>query len=83
MEKISVNKLLNSASHPYTLELLNSSRGKISLNENKEKKSDLLGCKYFNRCSQALGKCKTNKPGLFHLDSDHEVRCFLFEKESR
>jgi len=43
-----------------------------------------IGCRFHPRCKQVMPICKIKKPPLFKVDEeDHEVACFLFQKNCR
>jgi oligopeptide/dipeptide ABC transporter ATP-binding protein len=37
------------------------------------------GCRFYERCSRAMEKCRKNTPPLFPLENSHGVRCWLSE----
>lgn len=37
------------------------------------------GCVFYPRCKKAMDKCKNQKPDMVKVDSDHSVKCFLYE----
>jgi len=70
--------------HPYTLGLLNSiptlhSERKLSFIPGKPPKliSPKSGCRFFDRCPEAMEKCKTDPPKI-KTDSGY-VSCWLYE----
>lgn len=38
------------------------------------------GCRFHPRCSFALEKCKSVKPGLLHVSNGHTVACHLYDE---
>ncbi|KAB7665647.1 ABC transporter ATP-binding protein [Bacillus sp. B1-b2] len=43
------------------------------------------GCRFHTRCPHVMEKCISNRPPHINVDnqSEHKVRCFLYEEESR
>ena len=84
-----VAELLKSPLHPYTKGLLDASR----FAKDKDNKiytipgytpglKELIpGCKFCNRCSEALDKCFTDEPSLIKITPNHFVRCHLYSNE--
>jgi len=40
------------------------------------------GCRFHPRCSSVMDICKQQKPVAYNLDEDHQVACFLYQKEA-
>lgn len=87
VEQGTVFELFEDPKHPYTRGLLNSV---LSINEFKESLSgipgtvpDLIsapqGCRYYDRCPEALDRCKENNPPCFSSENGHQVYCWLYE----
>ncbi|WLR42686.1 ABC transporter ATP-binding protein [Bacillus carboniphilus] len=90
VEQGDVKTILKEPEHPYTLGLLKSVPSLKS-------KTDRLysipgtvpnpgaiqtGCSFAPRCEFAFDRCHEESPGLYQKETnDHEVRCFLQEKE--
>lgn len=41
------------------------------------------GCRFHPRCPYVMDICRREKPGLFPVDADHRVACFLFGEGTR
>ena len=76
VEYASVEKVYNNPSHPYTNGLFNSIP-KLD----PEPTERIEGCAFSPRCPNCMEICKHKKPGITHIDEEHYVRCFLYEKE--
>ena len=85
----SVEKVYNNPSHPYTNGLFNSIP-KLDTEEEwleeihglpPEPTEQIEGCAFSPRCPNCMEICKHKKPGITHIDEEHYVRCFLYEKE--
>jgi len=89
VEYATKDKLYNNPCHPYTIGLFNSIPKLDSDEEYLEEIGGLPpdptevieGCSFSPRCSKCMEKCKINKPGIYYLDNEHYVRCFLFDNE--
>lgn len=91
VESADVNTLFNNPSHPYTRGLLKS----IPVLGEPDKKLHIIegnvpnlidlppGCPFYNRCPDAMDKCRTELPEVTVLDSGHTVRCHLYSKEKK
>lgn len=89
VEYASVEKAYNNPSHPYTNGLFNSIP-KLDTEEEwleeihglpPEPTEQIEGCAFSPRCPNCMEICKHKKPGITHIDEEHYVRCFLYEKE--
>ena len=89
VEYASVEKVYNNPSHPYTNGLFNSIP-KLDTEEEwleeihglpPEPTERIEGCAFSPRCPNCMEICKHKKPGITHIDEEHYVRCFLYEKE--
>ena len=89
VEYATKDKLYNNPCHPYTLGLFNSIPKLDSDEEYLEEIGGLPpdptevieGCSFSPRCSKCMEKCKISKPGIYYLDNEHYVKCFLFDNE--
>jgi len=89
VEYATKDKLYNNPCHPYTIGLFNSIPKLDSDEEYLEEIGGLPpdptevieGCSFSARCSKCMEKCKISKPGIYYLDKEHYVRCFLFDNE--
>lgn len=87
VEETTVDKLFLKPKHPYTTGLLESL-------PSLEKEVDRLGaikgtvppahlfpvgCRFADRCPQAMAKCREHNPELVSVESGHKVRCYLYE----
>ncbi len=93
VESAPVLALFDSPMHPYTQGLMRSIPGRTSLGDTKRLEPiagtvpNLLalpqGCKFNTRCPLAYERCfHEPEPPLFSPSYDHEVRCWLIERES-
>jgi len=81
--------------HPYTVGLIGSipklgakfAGGKQPLQEIAGLVPNLIrlpaGCLFAPRCDRVMERCRTQRPPLFILDSNHRVKCWLAEKEAQ
>jgi len=88
VEYANSNSLYTNPQHPYTQGLLRSIPN-IELAEQKLEAisgspPDLLnppkGCRFWPRCSYVMEKCREEEPHLIKTESDHFIRCFLYEE---
>ncbi|WZL72540.1 ABC transporter ATP-binding protein [Clostridiaceae bacterium 35-E11] len=40
-----------------------------------------LGCSFYPRCPKAFNKCSSEKPGIYNINEEHYVQCFLYDSE--
>ena len=82
--------LYQNPSHPYTRGLFNSIP-KLDVEEEWLEEIDGLppepteiieGCAFNPRCPNCMEICKKKKPKAIHLNDQHYVRCFLYEKQN-
>ena len=83
VEYASVEKVYNNPSHPYTNGLFNSIP---KLDTEEEWLEEIHGLppeptEQIEGCANCMEICKHKKPGITHIDEEHYVRCFLYEKE--
>jgi peptide/nickel transport system ATP-binding protein len=87
VEHSNVRDMCRNPQHPYTQGLLKSIPN-IELTEQKLEAipgspPDLLnppnGCRFWPRCSYAMERCRKAEPQLIETETDHFVRCFLYE----
>ena len=72
--------------HPYSLGLLNSSpamaRGQGKLKPIPGSIPDMIhpptGCRFHPRCSRALPRCRKERPPVFSVETNRQVRCWLY-----
>ena len=86
-ETASTQTLFKNPLHPYTKGLM----GSIPSEDSKGKKLYAIpgnvpsimdfpeGCRFCNRCEEALERCRTEEPELIEIAPGHELRCHLFE----
>lgn len=87
VEETDVESLFEKPKHPYTIGLLESL-------PSLEKEVDRLGaikgmvppshsfpkgCRFADRCPDAMAKCLESHPGLLEVGTGHKVRCYLYE----
>lgn len=89
VEYAKVEKIYDNPSHPYTKGLFNSIP-KLDTEEEwleeihglpPEPTERIEGCSFSPRCPNCMEICKHKKPGITHIDGEHYVRCFLYEKQ--
>jgi len=93
VEQAPTKQLLSLTKHPYTKGLLSSLP---KMNEDVERLGTIkgtvpaaynfpVGCRFSTRCPFVMEKCKQVNPELLQYDTDHLVRCHLYEEggESR
>ncbi len=88
VEEADVFTLFQSPTHPYTKGLMGSipnvsddfTERLKSIPGNVPSLRDMPeGCRFCERCSMAMDKCKTNNPPVFTTDGNHKIRCWLAE----
>jgi oligopeptide/dipeptide ABC transporter ATP-binding protein len=86
-EKAPVGKLFKEPKHPYTKGLLLSiprleGKRKTKLHVIKGMVPALHelpeGCRFRNRCPDAMAVCGTVSPPAFNIDNEHDVNCYLY-----
>ncbi len=91
VEKADVNEIFDNAKHPYTIGLLESQPhiGQVGIPlpsiEGMVPKLDEMpsGCRFSTRCTKKFcSKCTDEEPPLFIINENHEVACWLYEKEA-
>jgi peptide/nickel transport system ATP-binding protein len=88
VEYADVVSLFRNPQHPYTVGLFNSIPKKTEPGKRKRLQAipgsvpDLLGlppgCKFQDRCSRSLPKCKAEPPALMESEPGHRLRCWLY-----
>lgn len=87
VEQAYTEELFKHPYHPYTKGLIKSiptiTKEKHRLEEIKgmvpnptEKK---VGCSFYPRCDKAMNICKEQEPGLYEVEENHFVRCWLYQ----
>jgi peptide/nickel transport system ATP-binding protein/oligopeptide transport system ATP-binding protein len=81
--------LFRNPKHPYTIGLFQSIPQKRRTKKRDRLQTipgavpDLLGlpigCKFQDRCTRVFKKCREELPQLIEIESDHQVRCWLYE----
>lgn len=89
VEVSTVNDLIKTSLHPYTKGLLYASAF-LKDKDNKvytipgnvpSLKEERKGCKFCDRCSEAIEKCFSEEPELIEIKPDHFVSCHLYTNE--
>ncbi|MCI9023523.1 MAG: ABC transporter ATP-binding protein [Dorea sp.] len=89
VEYAKVEKIYENPSHPYTKGLFHSIP-KLDTEEEwleeiqglpPEPTEIISGCSFSPRCPNCMEICKHKKPGITHIDGEHYVKCFLYEKQ--
>jgi oligopeptide/dipeptide ABC transporter ATP-binding protein len=89
VEEADVQTLFNNPQHPYTKGLL---RSVPNVDDREHKlepipgtlpslQDEIIGCRFQERCEQAMDKCLTQSPDTFKVKNGHTVRCWLQEVE--
>lgn len=89
VESTDTRTLLRNPRHPYTVGLIQSTphqskgerRLKSIVGQVPTPDEYAQGCRFANRCPQALEICKNSVPPLLALDGQTSCRCWLFEKK--
>jgi len=87
MEIADTRELYNNPKHPYTIGLM---KCIPRMNEAKKKlytipgnvpdlTNEPPGCEFYDRCDKRNEKCLNEKPQLVERESNHFVRCWLYE----
>jgi len=89
VESGSIDRVLSNPLHPYTQALLdaisepkfeNIDKEKVIRIKNFDSAPAESGCKFFNRCPYSMEICK-KEPQLESKEQNHNVSCFLYDKE--
>ena len=93
VESAPVRRIFREPQHPYTQGLLASvpaltgGGGRQPLRAISGQLPDprrrLPGCRFADRCPQAMPRCTEAEPALTRLDPSHQVRCFLHGEAAR
>lgn len=87
VEQAKTKELLRHTKHPYTQGLMQSLP---KLDEDVDRLGTIkgmvppaynfpAGCRFSSRCPFVMDKCKVSNPELTEIDTDHFVRCHLYE----
>ncbi|TLS36259.1 ABC transporter ATP-binding protein [Pseudalkalibacillus caeni] len=89
VETAPVEELFENPKHPYTKglmqsipklgirkQMLGSIAGTVPSPENMP-----AGCRFADRCSQAMDVCKTNVPQMTQVKKNHKTACWLYENK--
>lgn len=88
MEKATTVQLFKEPAHPYTKSLLDT----IPQLGNKKERLAVIpgevptlrsipnGCPFHPRCKYAEKRCTNEHPELYSIETNHQVRCFLYDK---
>lgn len=94
MEVSSSEELYSNPKHPYTKALLSAApipdpkkekaRQRIILSGDvPSPDKERFGCYFYDRCSNRCDYCMNHIPPMFKVGNDHEVACFMFDREDR
>jgi peptide/nickel transport system ATP-binding protein len=92
VEEGPVETVLSDPRHPYTVGLLRCiPRGGVRKDHGRldtiagflpSLGEDIRGCVFADRCALADGRCRTDEPPMFTIESGHESRCWYHERAS-
>lgn len=86
VEQCDVFTLFREPKHPYTRGLLKSTPNLQQIQETLDTIEGTVpnplnmpqGCRFHPRCPEATEKCRSDSPSFIHINSQHQVRCFLY-----
>jgi peptide/nickel transport system ATP-binding protein len=88
MEQGNFEKIVKNPKHPYVKMLISSIpqpdprnrwKGRINLqNIEATQLEATAGCKFYNRCPEAIPICSQKKPPLIEVEKDRKIACHLF-----
>ncbi len=87
VEQASTDDLYDDPKHPYTVGLIRSvprldEKGRTKLYSIDGQPPNLIDlpecCPFHPRCQKAMDICKTRYPGLYHLENERTVSCWLY-----
>ena len=92
MEISKAESLYETPAHPYTQALLSAAPLPDPILERERKRIILTGdvpspdkerngCYFYDRCPNKMNFCSCHIPPMFKIDEDHEVACWLYDKE--
>lgn len=91
VEKGNAVKIIENPCHPYVQELIESipepnPRVKwdteIRLPSEEEMRAkNMVGCRFYPRCSRRMDKCREAFPQLIEVEPGHQVACYLYESK--
>jgi len=87
VEQAYTEELFDHPYHPYTKGLIKSiptiTKEKHRLEEIKgmvpNPTEKIIGCSFYPRCDKAMDICKEQEPGLYEVEKNHFVRCWLYK----
>ena len=89
VERGNVYQIFGNPSHPYTKGLLASMPTTTSIPKTRlttiegsvpQLKDMPAGCRFVNRCPQAMAPCYSDKPQIIGIESGHFVSCLAVEE---
>ena len=92
IEKGDIRSIFTNPLHPYTQGLFNCLP---DIESTEEKRLSIIpgampdpmnlpkGCKFCDRCSQAMDICKTKEPEEILVGAEHTVKCHLYKEAER
>lgn len=91
VEEAPIRKVFKHSLHPYTKGLLasvpdiRSKKDRLqSIPGNVPKPGSIVkGCRFAERCEHAMERCFVEDPPLYKVETDQQVRCFLYDTETR
>jgi len=88
MEQGNFGTVIKNSKHPYVKMLVSSIpipnprsrwKGKVKLQEVETARLEtIVGCKFCNRCPEAMPICNEKRPPLLDLEENHKVACHLY-----
>ena len=89
VEETTIKDIFENPLHPYTKGLIDSIPP-IKFNQRKKPLKSIpgkvpdpankpRGCPFYPRCKERMNICKENRPEYIEMESNHFVKCFLYE----
>ena len=91
IEQGTVSEIFHNPMHPYTIGL---QKSKPTMDSNSDTLFNIPGnvpnpinmpshCYFKERCSECIGKCSGDYPGMIQVSPTHYVACHLYDKEGK
>lgn len=82
-------KIINDPKHPYTKALVSSvpeidptkqREGAEIGGEVPDPTDRITGCRFADRCPEAMPECRKGEPPMYEIDDGHQARCVLYDE---